>query len=150
MNYNYINTLDALPDQDKQRVIKFLYEHLEEFGDSKKSIENAIDYAMSSFSLAGGFIVTAVEDGEILGAVVMNKTGMKGYIPENILVYIAVHNEHRGRGIGKELMRQSLKYTKGDVALHVEPENPALHLYEKFNFTNKYLEMRLVKTNAEG
>ena len=42
-------------------------------------------------------------------------------------------------------MEQALKLTKGDVALHVEPDNPAKKLYERLGFTNKYLEMRLVK-----
>lgn len=122
-----------------------MYEHLEEYGDTRKSIGNALDYAMSSYPLSGGFIVTAEENGDIVGTVVMNKTGMKGYIPENILVYIAVHKDYRGKGIGKELMKKTLNYTKGDIALHVEPDNPALKLYEKFNFTNKYLEMRLIR-----
>jgi GNAT superfamily N-acetyltransferase len=73
----------------------------------------------------------------------MNKTGMKGYIPENILVYIAVHQDERGKGIGRQLMKEALRYAKGDIALHVEPENPAKFLYKKVGFTNKYLEMRL-------
>jgi ribosomal protein S18 acetylase RimI-like enzyme len=70
---------------------------------------------------------------------------MSGYIPENILVYIAVHAKTRGQGVGKELMKQIIDHTDGDIALHVEPENPAKFLYEKFGFTNKYLEMRLKK-----
>jgi [ribosomal protein S18]-alanine N-acetyltransferase len=36
------------------------------------------------------------EDNEqITGAVIINKTGMAGYIPENILVYIAVHKDYQ-------------------------------------------------------
>jgi ribosomal protein S18 acetylase RimI-like enzyme len=145
MNYNYISSVDILTTLEKQRIIKFLYEHLEEYGDSKKSIGNAIEYAMSSYPLSGGFLITAEDNGQMVGAVVMNKTGMKGYIPENILVYIAVHKEYRGKGIGKELMEKALHYTKGDIALHVEPDNPARHLYEKYDFTNKYLEMRYTR-----
>jgi ribosomal protein S18 acetylase RimI-like enzyme len=34
---------------------------------------------------------------------------------------------------------------RGNIALHVEPDNPAKILYEKLGFTNKYLEMRLIK-----
>jgi ribosomal protein S18 acetylase RimI-like enzyme len=77
-----------------------------------------------------------------IGAVVINKTGMDGYIPGNILVYIAIHRDYRGKGLGKELMKKALSEASGDVALHVEPDNPAKKLYEKFGFTNKYLEMR--------
>ncbi|MFN2431167.1 MAG: GNAT family N-acetyltransferase, partial [Cryomorphaceae bacterium] len=49
------------------------------------------------------------------------------------------------QGVGKELMKRIIDHTDGGIALHVEPENPAKFLYEKFGFTNKYLEMRLNK-----
>jgi ribosomal protein S18 acetylase RimI-like enzyme len=146
MNYNYYSSLETLSTLEKQKIVKFLYDHLDEFGDPENDISNAIDYAMSSYPLAGGFILTAEENGSIRGAVVMNKTGMKGYIPENILVYIAVHGKDRGKGIGKQLMNESMRYAKGDIALHVEPNNPAKFLYEKVGFTNKYLEMRLKRS----
>ena len=42
-------------------------------------------------------------------------------------------------------MQKATELTKGDIALHVEPDNPAKKLYEKLGFTNKYLEMRLSK-----
>ena len=82
---------------------------------------------------------------DIIGTVVVNQTGMKGYIPENILVYIATHKAHRGEGVGKLLMEKTISLANGNIALHVEPENPAKFLYEKYGFTNKYLEMRLNK-----
>jgi ribosomal-protein-alanine N-acetyltransferase len=90
-------------------------------------------------------------DGEqIVGAVVINETGMGGYIPENILVYIAIHNGYRGQGLGKKMMKLALESCKGDVALHVEPDNPARFLYEKLGFENKYLEMRYKKTAGQA
>ena len=85
----------------------------------------------------------AYDGGEIGGAVIVNETGMSEYIPENILVYIAVDKVHRGKGVGKELMQTAMNRAKGSIALHVEPDNPAKFLYEKLGFTNKYLEMRL-------
>jgi ribosomal-protein-alanine N-acetyltransferase len=80
-----------------------------------------------------------------MGACVVNLTGMGGYIPENILVYIAVHNGYRGEGLGKKLMNKAIERATGDISLHVEANNPAKHLYEKLGFTNPYLEMRLKK-----
>ena len=42
-------------------------------------------------------------------------------------------------------MSKVIEFSKGDIALHVEKDNPAKYLYEKLGFTNKYLEMRLKK-----
>lgn len=145
MTFKIFSPVDPATLPEKHKITKFLYEHLDEYGDSEKSIMNSLDYALSPYPLAGGFILLATEGEDIAGAVVMNKTGMKGYIPENILVYIAVHRAYRGDGLGKELMQRSIDEASGDIALHVEPENPAKFLYEKFDFTNKYLEMRFVQ-----
>ncbi|MFW5706014.1 MAG: GNAT family N-acetyltransferase, partial [Bacteroidota bacterium] len=67
---------------------------------------------------------------------------------ENILVYISVHGGYRGKGVGKMLMEKAIGMAKGDVALHVEHENPANFLYKKMGFVNPYLEMRLYKNGA--
>lgn len=120
-------------------IASFLEVHLDKYGDKKSDILKCIDYVYSR----GGFIVLGTEDEQIAGAVVVNETGMDGYIPENILVYIAVHENQRGKGMGSKLMQFALDKAKGSVALHVEPDNPAKKLYEKLGFTNKYLEMRL-------
>jgi ribosomal-protein-alanine N-acetyltransferase len=97
---------------------------------------------MKDYESFGGMILVSFIDDLISGVVVLNKTGMKDYIPENILVYIATHKDMRGKGIGKFLMKKSIELTDGNIALHVEPENPARFLYEKVGFTSKYIEMR--------
>ncbi|NQV03574.1 MAG: GNAT family N-acetyltransferase [Bacteroidia bacterium] len=145
MKINYYTGSDSVTTLEKAEIVNFLFEHLDPYGDTKPAILNAIEYALLSYPMAGGFILISREDEAITGIVVMNKTGMEGYIPENILVYIAVHKEHRGKGIGKKLMNETIKMAKGDIALHVEPDNPARRLYERMNFTSKYLEMRLVR-----
>ncbi|WP_321280766.1 GNAT family N-acetyltransferase [Marinifilum fragile] len=130
---------------EKKELLNFLYEHLEEYGDDKADIEKAMQYALKETPSMGGFILSAKLDNKIVGSVVVNRTGMEGYIPENILVYIATHKGYRGKGIGKKLMEETIKIAKGSIALHVEPNNPAKHLYEKMGFENKYLEMRFTK-----
>jgi ribosomal protein S18 acetylase RimI-like enzyme len=142
MNLSVFNALNKPSENEKQEVINFLYDHLDEFGDSRKDIRKAVDYSIKEFTSFGGFTLVGRENDDIVGIVVVNQTGMKGYIPENVLVYIATHRDHRGKGLGKQLMNKSLELTHGDVALHVEPENPAKFLYEKIGFSNKYLEMR--------
>ncbi|WP_430973442.1 GNAT family N-acetyltransferase [Sunxiuqinia rutila] len=131
--------------EEKSRVLDFLYHHLENFGDPKNDIEKAMDYALKVYPSFGGFVLGAYDAGQLVGAVVINQTGMKDYIPENILVYIATHNEHRGQGLGRQLMEAAIQQAEGNIALHVEPDNPARRLYEKLGFSSKYLEMRLQK-----
>jgi len=136
-------------ENEKNAIINFLYTHLEEFGDTKEDIQKAVEYAVEERPSFGGFIICSFHKEELSGVVVVNRTGMEGYIPENILVYIATHKDLRGQGIGKALMSKSIDNAEGDVALHVEPENPAIHLYEKIGFTNKYLEMRYQKSKHQ-
>ncbi len=141
-NITLIRSFDPLSDIQKPDLVDFLYTHLEQYGDAKKDIQSAINYAIKESESPGGFLLVYREGKQIAGAVVINKTGMIGYIPENILVYIAVDKQFRGQGIGKKLMKAAVENAEGDVALHVEPDNPARFLYEKIGFTSKYLEMR--------
>jgi len=139
-NYSELEKITPLSD-----FVDFLYENLDEFGDTKEAITACVAYAFSEEAGKGGFLIGAYEDGKMLGALIMNETGMAGYIPENILVYIAVSPESRGKGLGRKIIEESYKYIKGNVALHVEYENPAKRLYERLGFTSKYAEMRLVR-----
>ena len=146
------------------QVADFLYKHLEQFGDPKEQIIECLNYALGITEHRRGFVLTAskpavnieehdsgdlhtddIQPGEILGTVVVCETGMSGYVPENLLVYIAVDSNLRGSGIGKALMEKAVRTARGDIALHVESDNPARRLYERIGFTNKYLEMRYRK-----
>lgn len=126
-----------------QTIASFLFTHLEQYGDKIEDILKCINYAMNPEK--GGSIIVGLDDSKIVGVVILNNTGMSGFIPENILVYIAVDNSQRGKGFGKKLMQKAIDTAEGNIALHVEPDNPAKGLYEKLGFTNKYLEMRLTK-----
>lgn len=122
-------------------ISSFLVKHLERFGDPEEHIRMAMNYSLDP--VRGGFVVVGRDEGQIIGAVVVNDTKMGGYIPQNILVYIAVDASQRGKGIGRKLMQAAIDKATGGIALHVEPDNPAKKLYESLGFTNKYLEMRL-------
>ncbi|MBN1250995.1 MAG: GNAT family N-acetyltransferase [Bacteroidales bacterium] len=139
------NTTNKPNLKEKESLIDFLFENLQEYGDPKSDIEKAVNYALKETISFGGFILVSYLENEISGVVVVNQTGMKDYIPENILVYIATHKNHRGKGIGKLLMQKTIDLAEGSIALHVEPENPARFLYEKVGFKSKYIEMRLKK-----
>ena len=120
----------------------FLHEHLDRFTDDVSAISKAIDYAFSTEEGKGGFVLLAYDEKELVGGLVMNCTGMEEFVPENLLVYIAVHKSYRGKGIGSRLIQQAIETSEGSIALHVEYDNPAVRLYERLGFKSKYREMR--------
>lgn len=126
----------------RDEFIDFLFTHLDRFGDPKADIKKCLDYAFSDNPSEGGFALAAFYENNLVGALIMNRTGMKGYIPENILVYVAVDAQYRGKGFGGQIVKESFKHADGNVKLHVEYDNPAKRLYERLGFKSKYAEMR--------
>lgn len=129
----------------REQYVDFLHTHLDQFGDSKEAINKCIDFAFGKDGKLGGFLLAAFYEEKLVGALIINNTGMSGYIPEHILVYVAVDASYRGKGFGKEIVEYALNECPGDVKLHVEYENPAKRLYERIGFTTKYAEMRYKK-----
>jgi GNAT superfamily N-acetyltransferase len=127
---------------DVNRLARFLHEKMKPYEDQVPDIEHALDYAMSPEEGKGGFIMVVSDNEQLVASTVFLRTGMKGYIPEYILVFVAVDPERRNQGIGAWLVKEALKHCKGSVKLHVEYDNPARRLYERIGFTTKYAEMR--------
>jgi ribosomal-protein-alanine N-acetyltransferase len=130
-------SLDTLAD--------FLHESLKPYEDSIPDIKRGINDCLAPKHGEPGFILLAAEERKPVGAVVMLRTGMSGYIPENILLFVAVSPKMRGKGLGSKIIRESFETADGDVKLHVEYDNPAKRLYERLGMTNKYAEMRYIK-----
>jgi len=141
-----LNSQEDLYEDDfdftKVEIAEFLEEHLGKYGDPLEDIINSIDYAFSKEKGKGGFVLVLHDGEDILGSVVVNDTGMEGYIPEHILVYIAVDKKLRGQGLGSRLLKETIDRCDGDISLHVEYDNPAKKLYERLGFKSKYAEMR--------
>jgi ribosomal protein S18 acetylase RimI-like enzyme len=125
MEFKIINNLQDKTNIYQSNRCSISFTHLEEYGDKVEDILKCTDYVMNPDK--GGNIVVGIDDNKIVGVVILTNTGMKDFIPENILVYIAVDNSQRGKGYGKQ-KKQSI--AEGNIALHVEPDNPAKGLYE--------------------
>jgi len=128
-----------------EEFVNFLHKYLEEYRDSKKDVKEAVDYALSKSVGKGGFLLEAFDDEQLIGGVVVDETGMSGYMPKHVLIYIAIHEEYRRQEIGRRLLELTIKLCDGDVSLLVEYENPAVTLFERVGFTSKYAEMRFEK-----
>jgi GNAT superfamily N-acetyltransferase len=134
---------------DFDALAEFLHESLKPFEDPLEEVREGMDYALSSTDAKDGFIVMAAEDEEPVGAVVMLKTRMSGYVPEYLLLFVAVRPDRRGRGIGGRIIMEAIERCDGDVNLHVEYDNPAKRLYERLGFKNKYADMRYYRGDGD-
>jgi len=113
------------------------------YADTQADCRQGILDALSGKPAPGGFVILATLNAVPVGILVMLATGMTGYIPPNLLLFIAVDGSLRRRGIASQLMRLALDSTQGPIKLHVEADNPAQLLYNKFGFKSAYLDMRL-------
>jgi len=141
--YKKLDIANNLTEETKNKITNFLTNHMQQYSDSVESVMLCLDYV--SDPSRGGEIYLSEHNSNIVGAVVTNYTHMKGYIPANLLVYVATHNQYRRKGIAKKLMQMALQNCKNGATLHVEMNNPAKILYEKLGFVQKYVEMRLAR-----
>jgi ribosomal-protein-alanine N-acetyltransferase len=140
----FVRSRDGFPaDLPEEKVVQFLHRALGRFGDDPSHIERGLTDALSDAPPGGGFVLLARDGKTLVGALIMLRTGMSGYVPENLLLYVAVDPDARGRGIGGHLCQEAAAACDGDVKLHVEYDNPAKRLYERLGYENKYAEMRL-------
>jgi ribosomal protein S18 acetylase RimI-like enzyme len=89
-----------------------------------------------------GFIAVRNSDQKELGAAWIRRLAVLSprpiFIATNLPeLMIAVHPDYRGMGIGTDLLAHLLEKIKDrfrTIALSVEPQNPALRLYQRFGF----------------
>lgn len=123
-------------------VADFFHETMKPYNDTLRDVQSALSYALEEGHGAGGFLMLAHQGEKLQGALLMLRTGMHGYVPENILLFVTIDPSARGQGIGGRLIKKSIAECEGKVKLHVEYDNPAKRLYERLGFTSKYAEMR--------
>ena len=135
---------EQLPDwADSEVLAAFFHHNMKPWHDTLEDVRRAIEYGFSEAPGKGGFVVIAARSGRVDGALLMLNTGMGGYVPEHLLLFVAVRPTLRGRGLGRHLIEEATRRCTGAVKLHVEYENPARRLYEQLGFRSEYAEMRL-------
>ncbi len=127
------------------RITNFLHEHLEDSRDSKNAIRKSLKYAAKEITSLGGYAFVIKNNDEIIGAAVVNKTGMSQYQSENLMTYLAVHKNYRKKGIATQLINKAVNYCNGNITLNINKENNAIKLFEKNGFESKKIEMTLRK-----
>ena len=130
---------------NRSAIATFVHEDMKPYEDTLEDIQRGLDYAFSTEENRGGFMLLGRIEERLVGVLVMLHTGMKGFVPENQLLFVCVHHEMRGHGLGRRLIERAISECRGNVKLHVEYDNPAKRLYERLGFTSEYAEMRYEK-----
>jgi [ribosomal protein S18]-alanine N-acetyltransferase len=123
-------------------VAEFFHSRMQPYQDTPEDIARGLDYAFSIDPGRGGFLLLAEQVGQLAGALLMLNTGMQGYIPEHLLLFVCVDPALRGHGLGTRLIHAAAAQCSGDIKLHVDHANPARQLYQRLGFTEPYVEMR--------
>ncbi|MEP3836810.1 MAG: GNAT family N-acetyltransferase [Algibacter sp.] len=147
-----IKTYDAfsrLSFMDINRITNFIYEYSGAFKDSKSAIQKAIKYAAKEIPGLGGYVFTMQKGDEILGVVVINRTGMNEYLSENILVYLAVKEDYRKCGIAKDLINHTINHCRGEISIHININDPVIKLFQKQGFKARNIELRLDRLSVQ-
>ena len=140
------HSLEEFPEwASPDRFAEFMYEALKPYEDPLDDVKQGIRDAFEIRDGERGFVLIASADRRLVGGLIMLRTGMKGYVPENLLLMVAVDPSVRGQGVGSRIIKHAFKAAQGDIKLHVEYDNPAKRLYERLGMVSKYAEMRYQK-----
>jgi GNAT superfamily N-acetyltransferase len=130
---------------DRASVTSFIHQQLKPYEDTLADIDASFEYVFSSEKRAGGFVLlTGLED-KLVGALVVLNTGMGGYVPENLFLFLVVDAEHRNAGLGEALVQRALAECSGSIKLHCDLDNRARRFFERIGFVHRYNEMRLLR-----
>lgn len=143
MNIQAITFLDNPSFILMERITRFILDNSCEKGLSYEYVWKSVEYALSLSRNQGGFILLAREDGDITGVLVINRTSMEDYIPENILTHLVI-GPHVNRNItGTKLLGMAIEITKGKIAVRLNKDHPDLSLYEIMGFRERFIEYQL-------
>lgn len=141
-----ITTYDAytrLSPLEAERLTQFILGHHEGPKPTERAVSKAIQYSAKEIPGLGGYVFVLKEKDEIRGLMVVNKTGMGDYIPENFIAFLTIHSEHRRTGLEQQLMDYALEYCRGDMAIHIKEMGRSMKFLQRNGFELTHMEMRL-------
>jgi GNAT superfamily N-acetyltransferase len=135
-NYRYklYSPFDKATSIEVDRITKCLFDSMKVCNVTKADIQHAIDYAFREKPGLGGYVLTILDRQQIVGVAIINKTGMKGYFPENILAFIGVVPKYQGKGLGKRLVQQVIRLCEGHIYLNIPESMQAETFFTRVGF----------------
>lgn len=143
---NLYDAFTSISYSKKNEIVKFLREHLEFTWVEETAILKAVEYATKEIPSFGGFVLTAEENEEIVAALVVNKTGLSGLMPEYVAVLQAAKSIAKSKVIVRKLVERAVKLAQGDIANLIMDFGPKELMLEDMKVEAKFMP---IKTSTE-
>ena len=114
------NSFPRMSYQKKTNLINFICDYQEDTSLDKPTIAHLVDSALKEVSSFGGFVVTEEKQEEVLGVMIVNNTGMEGYMPNNLIVLGAFLPNIGKEGSKKRILQKIMHLTRGEAALIIK------------------------------
>ena len=131
----------------KNAIIQFLQKHLENSWMKEAAVVKAVEYATKEIPSFGGFVLTAEKNEEIVAALIVNKTGLSGLMPEYLAVLQATKPIAKGKLITRKLEEKAIVLSKGDISNLVTDFGPRELLLEDMTPKAKLRPLQTKKDN---
>jgi len=106
----------------KTALVEFLCAVNEIPASKRERVVQSIDYALKETISFGGFIVSLEKEDKFIGAVIVNKSGMGGFLPDNLVVLSGVAPVAAQEEIIALLLKEADMYTMGNIAIVSQTE----------------------------
>jgi len=133
----------------KNAIVQFLQKHLENSWMKEAAVLKAVEYATKEIPSFGGFILTAEKNEEIVAALVVNKTGLSGIMPEYLAVLQATKPIAKGKLITRKLEEKAIVLSQGDISNLVTDFGPKELLLEDMAPKAKLMPIQMNKENQK-
>lgn len=141
---SFIRLYNAGTDMDqweKAAVVHFL--HVHGIGISYQVARNAVDCVLKHTPSFGGFILADWMGDQLRALVMVNRTGMSGFGPDNLISFAVVNGtEECSLQVLENLIRQAIHLSDGEIAFHLPKRHPAIKLFRELGFEQEYVELR--------
>lgn len=125
LQFEVISSANLIGYAQKQSLSNFLEKKLNLDHDQLLELSKALDHAVGGFVNNGGLVVIAYQKAKIVAALVLCKTGMKGFWLNSIINYLALdENLDNKAEILEELIIKSTFGTRDRIAILFDEKHP--------------------------
>ena len=135
------NAGTGMDQWEKAMIVQFLQAH--NSGVSYQSARDAVDCVLKQTPSFGGFILTDWSEKRLRALVMVNRTGMSGFGPDNLISFAVVNEaEECPMLLLEKLIRQAIHLSDGEIAFHLPKRHPAIKFFQGLGFQQDYIELR--------